>query len=216
MFVLRARRALSLLAVLFFVAGCATRIAPAPPPPDPRTLMPSLEARIFEIVQNERHKIDPQAKMLALDSELVGVARAHSEDMAEKNYFAHKGPDGRTSADLIMDADAQFQGILGENLAAQHFIVGMNIDVDDLAHRFVSSWLASQSHKDNLAFPAYDRSGVGAAVQGNTIYVTQLFAIEIDQVHVPAKPRQVTVYPDPKSAKAAPASPGPDTSTSAQ
>jgi uncharacterized protein YkwD len=200
------RRAICFAVVAFLAQACAGTTTVAPPPPDPRTQMAALELRIFEIVQDERHKVDPNAKVLALDSELVGVARAHSSDMATKNYFAHKSPDGTTSADLIMEADDKFQGLLGENLAAQHFIVGSGIDVDIFAHRFVDSWLASPSHKENLAFAPYDRSGVGAAVEGNTIYVTQLFATDmgLPAVKDDPKSRKVTEFPTAKAAKDAP------------
>ena len=67
----------------------ATTFVSRPPPIDPHTQMAELEQRIFQLVQDERHKIDPNAKMLSLDAELINVARAHSEDMAAKNYFAH-------------------------------------------------------------------------------------------------------------------------------
>lgn len=168
--------------------------------------MTALENRIFALVQDARHRIDPGAKTLADDAGLARVARAHSTDMADKNYLGHKGPDGRTTADLLMDADANFQGILGENIAAQYFVVGYAIDVDALAHRFVESWLASPSHKDNLAFAGYTRSGVGAAVAGNTIYVTELFAVDLAPPAGKADPRkrQVTEYPDAQTARDAP------------
>ncbi len=197
-------RTLGFAALLFTAQGCAHfETAKSPPPHDPHTQMAALELRIFELVADERHKIDPHAKPLVLDSELVGVARQHSADMAAKNYFAHKGPDGQTSASLIMDEDAKFQGLLGENLAAQYFNAGYGIDVEIFAHRFVASWLASPSHKDNLAFAAYDRSGVGAALSGNTIYVTQLFATDLGLSDVPADPkaRKIMELPDTKSAK---------------
>lgn len=185
--------------MLLVVQGCASAPAPSsaslPPPPDPHTQMAALELRIFELVQDERHKIDPNAKPLALDSELVGIAREHSADMAAKNYFAHKGPDGETSASLIMDEDAKFQGLLGENLAAQYFIVSAGVDVEAYAHRFVEAWLASPSHKDNLAFAAYDRTGVGAAVTGDTIYVTQLFATDLGLPGAPNGPKAHTPPP---------------------
>src|SRR5262249_52465772 len=112
-------------------------VATNAPVPDPQTQMPALEQRIFDLVEAERLKIDPKAKVLMLDSELMGVARDHSADMAAKNYFAHAGPDGRTTADIIMDKDQDFQGLLGENIAAQHFVKGYPIDVEMLAHRFV-------------------------------------------------------------------------------
>ena len=68
------------------LAACATQPARVVPlPPDPHTQMAALEARIFDLIQNERHKIDPNAKRLILDSELVGVARKRSNDKAAKS-----------------------------------------------------------------------------------------------------------------------------------
>jgi uncharacterized protein YkwD len=114
-----------------------------------------------------------------LDTELATVARTRSQDMASKNYIAHAGPDGQTSASLIMDTDSQFQGLLGENIAAQYYTRASGVNVDGYAQRFVATWLASPEHKENLAFPAYTRSGVGAAVNGNMVFVTQLFATDL-------------------------------------
>ena len=58
-------------------AGCASA-----PPPDPASQLPALESRIYELVNMRRHALDARAKDLALDSELVGVARQRSADMA--------------------------------------------------------------------------------------------------------------------------------------
>jgi uncharacterized protein YkwD len=178
-----ALRRFASVVVLLVVAGCASMnsfsTTPPPPPPDPHTQMVALETRIFQIVQEERHKIDPNAKPLALDIELQGVARQRSMDMAAKNYMAHTAPTGETSASIIMDEDAKFQGLLGENIAAQHYLKAYGVDVDVFAHRFVDTWLESQSHRDNLAYAAYNRTGVGAAVNGDTVYVTQLFATDM-------------------------------------
>lgn len=168
--------------------------------------MSALEQRIFDIVQDERRAINPQAKSLALDSELLGVARHRSQDMAAKNYVAHKSPDGETSASLIMDEDENFEGLLGENLASQQFVRQSNIDVDACARRFVASWLASPQNKENLAFASYDRSAVGAAVSGNTIYVTELFAADLGSHARDPKKREVSEWTVP--AAAIPASKG--------
>lgn len=166
--------------------------------------MAALEERIFDIVQDERHRINPAAKPLALDSELMAVARARSADMAEKKYVAHKGPDGQTSASLIMAADQDFQGLLGENLAAERFVRQSGVDVDVFARRFVDTWLASPQNKDNLSFSNYNRGAVGAAVNGDTIYVTELFATDLGfspPVRDPKK-REVSELKDPGSAPA--------------
>jgi len=197
------------------LAGCANFGAPARkpllPPPDPHTQMAALEARIGDLVDAERMKIDPQAKPLRLDSELVGVARQKSEDMATKDYLAHTAPDGATTASIIMDKDANFQGLLGENIAAEHYTAQIGVDPDKFAREFVEGWLKSEAHKQNLAYPSYDRTGVGAAVNGDTVYVTQLFATDMglpppDQQ---TSPRAVERYDSPKSAVAASKKPPP-------
>jgi uncharacterized protein YkwD len=201
-----APRALAISALLF-CAGCAgTRLVAAPPPPkpvDPQTQMAALEQRIFDIVQDERHRINPKATPLALDSELLGVARRRSEDMARNNYIAHSSPDGVTAASLIMDEDKDFQGLLGENLAAENFVPQSGVDVDTFARRFVQTWLASPAHKENLSFPAYDRSAVGAAVGGDTIFVVQLFATDLGLPPHDPKKREVTEWKNPAAAAAA-------------
>ncbi|HEY1961507.1 MAG TPA: CAP domain-containing protein, partial [Rhizomicrobium sp.] len=80
---------------------------------------------------------------------------------------------------IIMDKDASFQGLLGESIAAQPFFPKYGVDVEVFAHRVVDVWLASPKHRDNLADPAFDRTGVGAAASGDTVYVTELFATDL-------------------------------------
>ena len=169
--------------------------------------MSALENRIFEIVQEERHKIDPNAKTLRLDSELADVARRRSADMAEKNYFASKSPTGDSSAAIIMREDLKFQGLLGENIAEQTFKKRPGVDVEIFARKFVDTWLASPPHKDNLAYAKYDRAGVGAAVNGDTVYVTELFATDLGlppPSDIDSDARDVKELPDTKSADAPP------------
>jgi uncharacterized protein YkwD len=65
---------------------------------------------------------------------------------------------------------------LGENIAVQPYFPKYGVDVDMFARRIVETWLGSKAHRENLADPAYARTGVGAAVNGNSIYVTELFS----------------------------------------
>lgn len=171
----------AILLALLVLAGCAgTRQADAPPPPpDPHTQMAALESRIAVVVEEAREKIDPHARPLAIDPELGGIARKRSGDMAEKNYFAHAAPNGDTSATLLMAEDARFQGLLGENMGAVHYWKAYGIDVDKTAHSIVEQWLDSPKHRDNLAFADYNMTGIGAAVNGDTVYVTALFATDL-------------------------------------
>jgi uncharacterized protein YkwD len=187
---------------------------PPPPPPDPKTQMAPLEMRIAVLVEEQRQRIDPKAKPLAIDPELTRIARERAADMAAKNYLAHAAPNGETSASLLMAEDEKFQGLLGENLAAQHYVSQSGVDVDQFAKRFLDTWVNSPPHRDNLAFADYDRTGVGAAVNGDTVYVAQLFATDMGL----PPPKQggpastVTPYTDAKTAKdqAVKAPPPPD------
>lgn len=165
--------------LLFLLAACAEVTPAKPPMPDPAAQMPALENRIAMLVEAERQKIDPKAKSLTIDPELSRIARARAADMAAKNYLAHQGPDGATSASLLMKQDARWQGLLGENLAAQHYTRESGVAVDDFARRFLEEWLKSPPHRDNMAFAAYDHAGVGAAVNGDTVYVALLFSTDM-------------------------------------
>jgi uncharacterized protein YkwD len=205
-------RALLISLVLLLCSGCASvEDAFLPPPPDPKSLMPALEQRIAVLIADERSRLAPDAKALAIDPELCDIARQRAADMASKNYFAHVAPNGDTSASLLMAEDAHFQGLLGENMAAQHYTPSAGIDVEAFARRFVNTWLGSPPHKENLAFPDYNRTGVGAAVNGDTVYVTQLFSTDLGLgPHKDSSPPAVvTTLPDAKAAKTDPAPPKP-------
>jgi uncharacterized protein YkwD len=199
------RPALLFLAVLM-LAACAEVPSGRPLPPDPKTQMGALETRIAILVEEQRQKLDPKARNLAIDPELSKIARARAADMAAKNYLAHAAPNGDTSASLLMKQDEKWQGLLGENLAAQHYTKQGGVVVDDFAQRFLDEWLKSPPHRDNMIFANYDHAGVGAAVNGDTVYVALLFSTDMG-----LKPRAddgpanaVTSWESPVAASAAP------------
>jgi uncharacterized protein YkwD len=200
-------RTAQLLLAALVLSACAEIPAAGPAaPPDPKTQMAALETRITALVEEERLKLDPKAKPLAVDQELCKVARARAVDMAAKNYLAHQGPDGATSASLLMLEDAKWQGLLGENLAAQHYTREGGVTVEDFARRFLDEWLKSPPHRDNMAFAGYDHAGVGAAVNGDTVYVAVLFSTDMGLP--PPRPEgpasAVTTWASPAAASAAP------------
>ena len=190
--------------VLLALAGCAS-LAPQVPPslPDPQTQMTPLALRIANLVEEQRIKLDPKAKALPIEPKLTKIAQARASDMAAKNYLAHTAPTGETSATLLMADDAKWQGLLGENLAAQHYLKQSGVDVVTFAARFLDEWMKSAPHRENLAYPAYDRTGVGAAVNGDTVYVAQLFASDMGLKPPPDDdvPGKVTSYPSPMAAQ---------------
>src|SRR6202012_2958142 len=162
---------------------------------------------IAVLVEEQRQKLDPKAKPLAIDPELSGIARARARDMAEQNYLAHAAPNGDTSASLLMKQDAKWQGLLGENLAAQHYTKEGGVPVEDFARRFLDEWLKSPPHRANMAFANYDHAGVGAAVNGDTVYVAVLFSTDMGLPPPPSEgpASAVTSWASPADAQAVPA-----------
>jgi uncharacterized protein YkwD len=198
------RAALFLMALLALAACAAPPATPAMP--DPKTQMAALETRIAILVEEQRQKLDPKARNLAIDPELSKIARARATDMAAKNYLAHAAPNGDTSASLLMQQDERWQGLLGENLAAQHYTKLGGITVNDFAQRFLDEWLKSPPHRDNMVFASYDHAGVGAAVNGDTVYVAVLFSTDMGLKPRPAEgpANAITSWESPVAASAAP------------
>jgi uncharacterized protein YkwD len=202
-------RSLLFLLAALLLAACST---PQPdkvavtPPPDPKAQMGALETRIAILVEEQRHKLDPSARPLAIDPELSKIARARASDMAAKSYLAHAAPNGDTSASLLMEQDAKWQGLLGENLAAQHYNRQSGVAVEDFAQRFLEEWLKSPPHRDNMVFANYDHAGVGAAVNDDTVYVAVLFSTDLG-LKPPATDspaNAVTTWDSPAAASIAP------------
>ena len=136
-----------------------------------RTSMPtsatSLERRAFDLINSERRSKGGQP--LVWDDELCRMARAHSEEMAERNFFSHEGPDG----DMVDRARAL--GIrgwraLGENIA-------YNQGFNDPAAFAVERWMGSAKHRANILSGMFTRSGLGIArASDGRIFFTQVFA----------------------------------------
>ncbi len=98
---------------------------------------------------------------------LRDVARAHSQDMIDRDYFDHYDPDGRNHADRFADAGILYQRS-GENLAMNNYP-----DPVDVA---VKGWMESPGHRDNILTPSYTHTAVGVAFDGmDGFYLTQLF-----------------------------------------
>lgn len=100
---------------------------------------------------------------LAADEGLAAVARAHSADMAARDYFAHVNPEGLGPFDR---AAAAGQSASAENIAAGQ---------PDAAS-VMAGWMASPGHRANILNCSLTRLGVGVGYGGSYgITWTQLF-----------------------------------------
>jgi uncharacterized protein YkwD len=111
------------------------------------TAKPDYESLMLELVNKER--IKHGLKPLKFDPDLVPVARAHSQDMFAKGYFAHDNLDGKDPFDRMRAAGIHFQSA-GENLALAQTV--------EIAH---VNLMNSPGHRANILNPSFGRLGIG-------------------------------------------------------
>jgi uncharacterized protein YkwD len=139
----------------------AASAEPAPPAP-----FAALEATFHEQVngfRSSQHLIT-----LRRLPEIDRVARAHSEDMAQRHYLSHVSPEGRNPVDRLRDG-----GVSGFSLAAEN--AGMTSRGNPNSEIF-QGWLHSPVHRRNLVAPPFNATGIGIArAADGTFYYTQLY-----------------------------------------
>ena len=137
----------------------------APPSPSPTaTGNAAFEAEVVTIVNQERAKVGCPA--VTVDDRLTAAARAHSADMAARNYFSHTTPEGVEFSTRITNAGYRWSGA-GENIAK-----GQRTPQD-----VMTSWMNSAGHKANILKCGFKNLGVGVAADSSgTLLWTQDFA----------------------------------------
>ncbi|ADB59508.1 SCP-like extracellular [Haloterrigena turkmenica DSM 5511] len=146
----------------------------------------ALERYVHEAVNEERtaRGLEP----LEFDTELRDIARAHSEDMAERGYFAHVDPEGNDVTDRYEQAgyECNANGYTGgENLAQTWYDTPVVNDdgetvryetEQELADGIVTQWMNSPDHRENLLATQWENEGIGVYVtDDNRVFVTQNF-----------------------------------------
>ncbi|HEC84342.1 MAG: hypothetical protein DRR19_06980 [Candidatus Parabeggiatoa sp. nov. 1] len=141
-------------------------------PPNGISFLDEVERQVLTLTNAERHK--RRLTTLQHDAMLQTAARAHSVDMLDRDFFDHVSPEGRTPFDRIAIIHRQLIGAAGENLWE-----GQGYDVSDakkLAELAVAGWMNSPGHRENILRKEYTHLGVGGAVKGNIVKLTQNFA----------------------------------------
>ncbi len=139
--------------------GTVTALTPA--------AVAALEHDAFRLINAERLRSGMSA--LKWNDSIAEVARLHSSNMAEYNFFSHKGLDGLTVDGRAEQLHMGAWSAIGENIA---FMKGF----DDPVSAAVRNWLQSPSHKMNLLNGEWSESGIGLAVTADgKYYFTQVF-----------------------------------------
>lgn len=169
------------VAVAVVAAGCV-----AVPGSDSRAEEPPLnetaaESLVVEAVNQQR--IEAGVTPVEADPELAAVARNHSEDMAQRGYYAHETPEGIGPSERVRRAGVACTAV-GENIAASWYGTAFESDEgvdehttpEELANGLVDQWRGSLSHHNNMLDPHWETTGVGIRVTGeNEVIATQLF-----------------------------------------
>jgi uncharacterized protein YkwD len=123
--------------------------------------MSSEELQLVNYINTERAKQGLTA--LKANNPLADVARAHSQDMADKDYFEHYNLKGQSPFDRMRNAGISFRAG-GENIA-------INVSVP-AAHK---AFMNSPGHRANVLSADYTEVGVGIIHDGSRIYVAEEF-----------------------------------------
>ena len=125
------------------------------------------------------------------DDGLAQLARAHSADMVQNNFYSHTNPAGDDASARARKAgyDCRNPRSIGvaENI---HVLYGHTSMLygrpyewetqERMIQRFIADWTNSPGHRRNILDPRYTRTGIGIAFGDyngitNAIFVTQTF-----------------------------------------
>ena len=126
-----------------------------------------LERRAFKLINRQRTTCGLEE--LVWSDDAARIARLHSENMANYNFFSHMGADGSMVNDRADSFGIRKWRAIGENIA-------YNQGFENPVEFAVERWMQSPKHRDNLLNSRWKESGIGIAVTaGGTYYFTEVF-----------------------------------------
>lgn len=136
----------------------------------------TLEKQMAQMVNAARKtaKLSP----LVFDEKLAQVARAHSLEMRDKNYFAHESPTEslRDPQDRYRAAFGETPAVVAENVYRAWSSAPQKITLRTIqtAH---TALMNSPHHRENILESRVQRIGIGIIINKNgDIWVTQMFS----------------------------------------
>jgi uncharacterized protein YkwD len=118
---------------------------------DAGTLEPELEPELQSFVdQVNDHRESVGCPRLVWNQEVAEVARAHSHDMIDRDFFAHTNPDGVTAAQRLRNAGVDYRR-MAENIAWGY----------PTGSAVLQGWLGSPGHRANIENCALLEHGAG-------------------------------------------------------
>ena len=149
--------------------------------PEPTLDETTVESLVIEKVNQQRlaEGLDPVEHNPAL----TAVARNHSADMVNREYYAHENPEGEGPGDRVRHGGLDCEAV-GENIAGTWYQKEVetnggskrHTNPEELADGVVDQWLNSLSHRNNMLDPRWEETGVGVVYTADReVIVTQKF-----------------------------------------
>jgi len=128
-----------------------------------------IENEAFALINRKRAALG--LKELTWSDEVAKIARVHSKDMAENNYFSHRGLDGSMIGERADSLGVKKWRAIGENIA-------FNRGYENPTEFAVECWIRSEGHRLNLLNDSWKETGVGIAIASDgSYYFTQVFLL---------------------------------------
>ncbi|MGL5352284.1 MAG: CAP domain-containing protein, partial [Clostridium sp.] len=88
----------------------------------------------------------------------------------DRAYFDHKNPEGE-----LITSQMQKDGVTYESWAENIAYIQGDFTNSILADNFMSNWMKSEGHRENILSKEFTSIGIGVYKIGNTYYATQQF-----------------------------------------
>lgn len=119
--------------------------------------LPNTVQTVLNLI-NETRKNQGLSELI-IDDLLNSTAQTKAKDMVANNYFAHESPTYGSPFQMMQDAGITYK-TAGENIAGNQSVESA-----------VNSWIASETHRQNILSNAYNYIGIGLEKSNTYGYV---------------------------------------------
>ena len=135
----------------------------------------TLEQQLADLINEERTQ--RRLRLLQINPIAVAVAREHSDEMRDKNYFSHDSPtpDRKTPLDRYLLKAPEKPAVIAENISRRwsNYEYSLNAANIATAHREL---MDSKHHRENILLRDVTHLGIGIAVnERGDFWITELF-----------------------------------------
>jgi uncharacterized protein YkwD len=118
---------------------------------------------MFQAINAERAQKSLPA--LTIDPVLTELARAHAQDMIDRNYFSHVTLEGKTYRDRLLERGIDLEWV-GENFYAD------SCSAEDIVECTMNWLMSDPPHRANIMHTEYRLVGLGIVKSDLGMYMT--------------------------------------------